>query len=449
MAGNWWENNPDPCELGNLKAPVFHYIRTLRIAYEVIKWIDPGAYVAPGGLGYPSFLDAMLRNTDNPVDGSVTAAYPLRGGAYFDVLSYHIYPAYSLKSWSDQLGQMIYRRHSDAAVAEYIKQKDDMVQVLANHGYDNVTYPSKYVICTESNIARVSFLNAGVPLIGSDMAQKNYLMKALIQSQKNGVLQFYSFILGDSKTEAAATNEYEVMGLYKNLVGTGPLTNGNIYATQYTNSGIGFKTTSQLLRNKTFDAARTSQMNIPPGVDGGAFKDAANNYVYTLWAKTNSDQSEVAAASYSFPASMNMPSQLTRFEWDYSVTNVNTTVASLNLALNSTPIFLLENFALVDVKDDSTRTSPPSRNEFKVTVSPNPANSMASIKFVLQKPSRVDINIFDGNGRPVATVATHQRFVAGSHKLPIPAINKLSSGIYYIQLESDTRRVVEKLVIAK
>ncbi len=449
MAGNWWENNPDPCELGNLKAPVFHYIRTLRIAYEVIKSIDSNALVAPGGLGYPSFLDAILRNTDNPVDGSVSATYPLKGGAYFDVLSYHVYPAYSLKTWSNEIGAMVYRRHSDAAVAEYIKLKNDMTQVLTNYGYNNTSYPIKYVICTESNISRVSFINGGVALIGSDMAQKNYLMKTLIQSQKVGVSQFYSFVLGDSRNENDATNEYEVMGLYKNLIGIGPLLNGNNYSTQYTNSGIGFKTTSQLLRSKTYDGTRTSQMNLPAGIEGGAFKDASNNYAYALWAKTSVDQSEVATASYSFPAVMNMPAQLTKFEWDYSVTGVNTSIASSNIALTSTPIFLFENFTLVDLRDDSSRRNPPTAKDFQVRVTPNPASTIALLQFTLLSPAKVHINIFDGNGRPILNVINNQRFTTGSHKIPLTGISKLSSGVYYVQLETETRNVVEKLIIAR
>ena len=449
MAGNWWENNPDPCELGNLKAPVFHYIRTLRIAYEVIKSIDPDALVAPGGLGYASFLDAMLRNTDNPVDGSATAQYPLKGGAYFDVLSYHVYPAYNLKTWSNQLGQMIYRRHSDAAVAEYIQVKDDMTQVLTNYGYNNTTYPLKHVICTESNISRISFMNGGVPLIGSDIAQKNYLMKTLILSQKNGVSQFYSFLLGDSRNESEATNEYEVMGLYKNLVGTGPLTNGNNYSTQYTNSGVGYKTTSLLLRNKRYDSIKTNQMSLPAGVEGGAFKDATNNYVYALWAKTSIDQSEIATASYSFPIVMNMPAQITKFEWDYSLTGVNTSIASTGIALTGTPIFLSENFTLVDLKDDSLRRDPLSGKDFQVKVSPNPATNLALIQFTLQSPTRVHVNIFDGNGRPMMNVISNQRFTSGWHKLPISGINKLASGVYYVRFETETRKVVEKLIIAR
>ena len=449
MEGNWWENNPDPCELGNLKAPVFHYIRTLRIAYEVIKSIDANAYVAPGGLGYASFLDAILRNTDNPVDGSVTTKYPLKGGAYFDVLSYHVYPAYSLKTWNNEIGAMVYRRHSDAAVAEYIKLKNDMVQVLNNYGYNNVTYPSKHVICTESNVARISFINGGVPLIGSDLAQKNYLMKTHVLSQKEGIAQFYSFLLGDSRNESEATTEYEVMGLYKNLVGTGPLTNGNNYSTQYTNSGIGFKTTSQLLRNKTFDANRTNQMSLPTGIEGGAFRDVANNYLYVLWAKTTVDQSELANASYSFPAAMNMPVDVTKFEWDFSITNANTTIASTGIQLTSTPIFLSENFTIVDLQNDSTRHNPPTRKDFYVKVTPNPASRVASIEFTLLSPSHVHVGIFDSNGRALMNVISNQRFGTGSHKIFLEGINMLSSGMYYVQFASDTKTIVEKLIIAR
>ena len=57
--GNWWENNPDPCALPNLFAPVYQYVRALHIAYEVIKSVDPTAYVSPGGLGKPAFLDQI------------------------------------------------------------------------------------------------------------------------------------------------------------------------------------------------------------------------------------------------------------------------------------------------------------------------------------------------------------------------------------------------------
>lgn len=75
-----------------MKAPPF-YIRTLRISYEVIKSVDPDALVAVGGLGWPSFLDVICRYTDEPFEGGEEPdRYPLKGGAYFDCMSFDSYP---------------------------------------------------------------------------------------------------------------------------------------------------------------------------------------------------------------------------------------------------------------------------------------------------------------------------------------------------------------------
>ncbi|MEL6867659.1 MAG: hypothetical protein AAFP19_24755, partial [Bacteroidota bacterium] len=153
MEGNWWLNNPAPCDY-TLKAPIFYYVRMLRIAYEVIKYIDPEAYIAVGGLGFPSFLDAILRNTDNPTDGSVNTDYPLDGGAYFDVMSYHIYPHLdeSMREWNTAANDFDYFRHSDAAADGIITKKQSNKSEYDQKGYDGQTYPEKVWIITESNI---------------------------------------------------------------------------------------------------------------------------------------------------------------------------------------------------------------------------------------------------------------------------------------------------------
>ena len=448
--GNWWDNNPDPCELPALKAPIYYYVRMLRIAYDVIKSVDPTAYVAPGGLGHPSFLDAVLRNTDNPTDGSVNASYPLKGGAYFDVMSFHSYPSYSLKVWDNAIMGFAYHRHSDAAAAEYLNKMRAMKQVLENRGYNGTTFPAKIFICTESNIARKAFNDAaGVPMIGSDLAQKNYMMKAVVESQKNDIVQFYSFVLGDVRYEYEAVTELDVMGFYKKLDGAGPLWNAGAYLQQYTNTGIAYKTTSDLLRNKRYDAARTTLMNLPASMDGAAFVDQAGNYAYALWAKTSVDQSETASGSYSFPAAMNMPTTMTKFEWDYSITNINTSISSSNIALTGTPIILFDNFALVNIHQDSTRRNPPAAKEFNVVVGPNPASGYANVQFTLKAPARVTINVADANGKIISNVVSQQSFATGSHKVAVRNINQLPSGIYYIKFESETAGEVKKLVVVR
>ena len=78
--GSWWDRAPAPKDLPNLNAPIYNYIRLMRIAYEVVKQAHPEAYVTPGGVGYPSFVDALTRYTDNPDAGKATPDYPLAGG---------------------------------------------------------------------------------------------------------------------------------------------------------------------------------------------------------------------------------------------------------------------------------------------------------------------------------------------------------------------------------
>ena len=403
--------------------------------------------VAPGGLGYASFLDAMLRNTDNPVDGSVTAEYPLSAGAYFDVLSYHVYPAYALKTWNNSTMVMDYRRHSDAAVAEFVKLKDDMWQVLLNYGYNGTTYPLKHVICTETNISRKQFMNGSDPLIGGDVEQKNYVMKTLVKSQMNGISQLYTFLLGDAGNVATATSEYEVMGLYKNLVGVGPLWNGGNYGHQYTNSGVGFKTTSDLLRNKYFDAARTAAMNLPAGVEGGAFHDAIGNYAYVLWAKTTLDMSEFSTASYSFPLAMNINPLVVKREWDFSVSGINTEISSSDIALNGTPLFIFENLIIADVNPDSIARKK-EKSQFEASIFPVPATTATTISFTLRSPEKISITIHDGNGRMIKNVMTAKNYATGKHSFPVD-VNALEAGIYYVKISTEKNSALKKLVVMR
>jgi len=122
--GNWWENIPEPCDM-SIRAPVYSYIRMLRISYEVIKSLDPDAYVSVGGLGFPSFLDLIMRHSDNPNGGQINSEYPNNGGAYFDVMSYHTYPHIdgSLREWNNDIGDFDYFRHSDAAIDGIIQNQ--------------------------------------------------------------------------------------------------------------------------------------------------------------------------------------------------------------------------------------------------------------------------------------------------------------------------------------
>jgi len=329
--GNWWDANPDPCDY-KIKAPITHYIRMLRISYEVIKFIDPEAYVAIGGLGYPSFLDAVMRNTDNPNGGSATSNYPLLGGAYFDVMSFHSYPHIdgSLRDWNNDIDDFDYFRHSDAAVDGLINKQDEFKTVLESYGYNGRTYPEKIYIVTETNIPRKEFDN----YIGSSEAQRNYLMKAVVMAQKNKIEQLCVYDLGEKEREWNAEGSFDMMGLYESLEDDEP------YEQQETDAGLAYKTISELLKNHSYDEERTDLLALPDSVRGGAFiNNLTDQYTYVLWAKTETDRRETADADYSFPESLDL-GDLRRFQWDVSMNGLFDTIPERSVQLTGSPVFL-------------------------------------------------------------------------------------------------------------
>lgn len=328
--GNWWENNPDPCDY-KLRAPIFHYIRTLRICYEVIKYIDPDAQITLGSVGFPSFMDAVLRNTDNPADGSSNNMYPYGGGAYFDVVSIHSYPHFdgTLREWSNDIQDFIYSRHSDKAASGIKRTKELYNEVLFDYGYDGNTFPEKHWIITEINIPRQPFGDA----IGSEEAQRNFIIKAYIASIREAITEMHIYDLAESEDEDQATSPFHSMGLYQKLTGIQP------YTQTVNGEGVAYKTTSDLLFHSNYDVVKTEEMNLPDEIDGAAFLGPDDKYTYVLWAKTTIDQSEEAAASYSFPIDFNI-STLEKRDWDFSETETVTEISANMIALTASPVFL-------------------------------------------------------------------------------------------------------------
>ena len=103
------------------------------------KKVDPSCFVSSGGLGYPEFLDAILRYTDNPTDGSVTADYPAYGGAYFDWDSYHQYPQYGITDL--ETNEEYQEKDSDMLVKKVVFLKNHEY-TLKQHSF-GTNYPKK------------------------------------------------------------------------------------------------------------------------------------------------------------------------------------------------------------------------------------------------------------------------------------------------------------------
>ncbi len=327
--GSWWSEDPAPCDY-SIHAPIQHYIRMLRISYEVIKSLYPKSFVAVGGIGFPSFLDAILRQTDNPDAGKVTQEYPNRGGAYFDVLSYHTYPHIdnSVREWSNEKQGFVYFRHSDRAAAGVIRLKNEFDEVLKKHNFGK-THPKKRFIITECNIPCKEYGE----FMGTHESQSNFLVKAAIQCMKNDIDQFYVYSLGELKEDHEARNEFDKMGLYEKLEGKTP------YSSKLTPAGVAYKTASMLLTGSVFDSTETKKMNLPAHIDGGAFRFQNNTYIYSVWAKTSIDRSETAKCEYSLPLSLKVK-RLEIKDLNYSVTKKRIQSTPKKIQLTSSPIFL-------------------------------------------------------------------------------------------------------------
>ncbi|MCB0687267.1 MAG: hypothetical protein KDC53_12105, partial [Saprospiraceae bacterium] len=378
--GNWWENDPPACEV-QIQAPVYEYIRLLRITYEVVKTLAPQDYVAVGGLGNPSYLDAILRNTDNPDGGDVDSLYPMKGGAYFDCMSFHSYPHLdgSLRSWSDSIMGFVYNRHSDAALDGLLRRRQAMEEVIFNHGFDGGLYPEKEWILTESNIPRVAFSSDH---IGSELAQRNFLMKSLVGSQQSGIRQFHMYSLADVEKVDSADYEFELMGLVLNLSGTMP------HSYQRTIAGIGYASMAQLLRGYHFSEEVTNLFALPPEVGGGAFINEEANLRLVLWAKTQFDNSEYASFVYHLPDSISLD-VFHKYDWSYSATGVVEDVHGDSIQLTGTPA-IFEPEVLTAVRESKTSD--------QLLVIPNPGFDGRFLIFP-GKSFPVQTRVFDLKGK--------------------------------------------------
>ena len=460
QAGNWWDRNPQPCELHNLKAPITSYIRMLHILYEVVKTLDPSAYVSMGGVGYPSFLDAVLRNTENPNGGAVTAQYPTTGGGWIDCLSFHYYPMYDLHKYdisSPNAADWGWRdyRHSDAAIDGYVARKKLLDSVLNNRGYNGITYPKKVFINTENNVSRKQFPvpdGSGSTYIGGDEVQRNFDMKALVASQINDVRQFYIFGIGDSKNDnEASDNPFDFVGLYKNLNGNGPgydVANPGTYGQQYNQSGIAYKTMSDALMGFSYDKDRTALMNLPAKVRGGAFKNSSGDYKYVLWAATSIDNSEAASATYAFPPSIMLPSTVEQRSWDFSQTNTSPVASPNNIALTGSPSIISAPLVVTALKPGDSATTAPEAY-FSFSIYPNPVKDVVNLKLHLKKRAAASIKVMDGMGQVILQVADNTMYNSGDNLVHLTLPSRIAGGIYYCRMISGGNEQTVKFIVSK
>ena len=408
--GNWYENIPAPCDI-KIRAPIYQYIRMLRITYEIVKTYDPESFVAVGGLGFPSFLDLILRHSDNPDQGNISTDYPLLGGAYFDMMSFHNYPHFGLRDFNSDINDFEYFRHSDEAVKEVVLHKLEFQDVLADYGYDGNTYPAKEYIITETNVPRVEFDE----FIGSDAAQTNYLMKMQLACLENGIRQMHVFKTAESRPESNMSSPLHAMGFFKDLDDTPP------YMQEENEAALGSAMMTSQLEGWQIEETLTTDLNLPDDIDGAVLE----NGKIVLWAKTSIDRSEEASANYSFPA--NWSTMMLRKNWD-DFEHQGTEVSSQNILLNGRPSFFEEIFVIDGVKELNKNFS----------IYPSVINLGQSI--TLENESKSSLKIFDQLGHPSYKV---------EYSPGVQVVNWIPKvpGVYFVQVKTEATFFVEKILV--
>lgn len=278
ITGNWYTAPPPASQLPNLNCPPNYYVRELRVFYEILKALYPNSFVCTGGLGYVSFLDFILRSSDHPTDGTQrTAAYPYSGGAWFDCCSVHSYPFYTGGRYYTTAG-FEYFNDSDAFANQLVLDIQAYQNTLIQYGYDGINYPRKKFILTEHNIPSQPISANGN--VGGIEIEADYIVKANILLQKAGLAQAYVYNLGNVNDYPAQTsaNPFDYMGFFENL-------KKSSYGNQtITGQGFAHYTTTMVLDGYKYDAVKTTAMNMPATINGGAFTNTAGNTRYCLWA---------------------------------------------------------------------------------------------------------------------------------------------------------------------
>lgn len=306
----WDSTAPTAAELVRFGGSIHDYVRMLRVSSEAAKLADPDARIALGGIGYPSFLDALLRYTDEPVAGAVTPDYPATGEAYFDVLNYHYYPLWTPGS-------------SDAAVDGFIELRDQFAARMAAAGASPRPFSA-----TEVGAPRSSY--DGQP--GGVEYARNFNIKVMTRAQAEGFVRIDWFALSDAEHDSP----FGEMGLYDDVKDLA--TKDDAVRTP---TGVAARTHGTLLASALFDPAATASLGFGDDARGYAFRLPDDRQALVVWAHAGGTD-EAAQAHVDLATDRSFE----RHEWDFSATGTKTLVSPsggvIGLDLTASPSILVE-----------------------------------------------------------------------------------------------------------
>ena len=82
-----------------------------------------------------------------------------------------------------------------------------------------------------------------------------------------------------------------------------------------------------------------------------------------------------------------------------------------------------------------------------VKIYPNPARSLSVIRYTLPVESKVSLQLYNISGRLVKTLVDEDK-KPGNYKITLNT-KTLSAGVYFLSLQTDTKRIIERLVVIK
>jgi hypothetical protein len=325
--GDWEKNPPNPKDLSHWYGTIFEYIRLLRITYEVAKKVDPECWVATGGLGYTSFLDAIMRYTDNPDGGKVTNEYPAYGGAYFDCDAYHQYPQYG--TTDIETGESYNDNGSDILAKKVVILKKSHHYITKKYGF-GVKYPDKIFINTETGLN-----SAAGNGVGGDLVRRNWILKLALFCIEYDVKQLHMLILADSGN---GSGDYGNLGKYVSIE------EGVKHLKSSSKGRLVLKKMN--LGKYVFDEANTEKFrkSLPKGLAGIVLKRKFPKvegeayyykYMYSVWVYCEKNEIEEEVIT-----KLDIPFDPLVLDWEE---NKQQKKKGDSFTISSTPIFLLGN----------------------------------------------------------------------------------------------------------
>ncbi|KAM9966331.1 hypothetical protein ACTFIR_006539 [Dictyostelium discoideum] len=302
VVSTWATNPPSSAQLARFQGDIFTYVRLLRISWEVAKSIDPTCFITVGGLGYPLFLDAVLRYGEN---SSVTNP-SLFGKNYIDAISTHFYPMYGTS-----------KTNSDAYLSAYTDLQNSFRKVTNKYNFN----PSVWIV-TETGVATKS----GTGYYGSSALARNYFLKLPTISTLVGVCQNHIFILGDTNS---GTDAFSNMGLFYDYQ---TLAKDKAVLKDSSKSLV---TWDHHLFDKTLDSSK-SLKGLPSGVIVYAYSNPSST-CYLIWVNSTNFKTDEETT----PIEIELDAD---FASVYNYQNIKQTVSSSNkkvkLTIDSTPQFV-------------------------------------------------------------------------------------------------------------